>query len=86
MSTFEKHYTPAELAALWGCSTQTIHRMCTEMGGVFVINGPERMHKRGHRTFRIPASTAERMYKAHFAEPRYPTKTHNTDRRPNGRT
>jgi len=74
MSTFEKHYTPAELAALWGCSAKTVQRMCEKMGGVFVLGTPERMHKRPYKTYRIPASAAERMYKAHFAPPRYPVK------------
>jgi len=71
MSAFEQHYTPAELAAIWGCSAKTVQRLCEKMGGVFVINRPEQMHKRGHKTFRIPASTAERMYQAHFAPSRY---------------
>jgi len=70
-TTFEDHYTPAELAVKWKCSTKTVNRLCEKIGGVFVINRPAQINKRGYKTFRIPASTADRMFRAHFAPPRY---------------
>jgi predicted DNA-binding transcriptional regulator AlpA len=47
-------YTVAEVAAMTGFSRQTITRMFEREPGVIVIQRPETMHKRRHRTIRIP--------------------------------
>jgi hypothetical protein len=66
MTVNEQHYTPSELAKKWHLSTDTVRRLCERHGGILVIDRPERMHKRGYRTFRIPQSAAEEIYRIHF--------------------
>ena len=62
----EQHYSPSELAQKWHLSVSTVRRMFEKHGGVLVINRPEKMHKRGYRTIRIPKSVAEEIYRRHF--------------------
>jgi hypothetical protein len=62
----EPHYSPDELAELWHLSSNTVRRLCELEGGVFVIDRPERMHKRRHKTLRIPQSTAIKIYERCF--------------------
>ena len=64
---FERHYTPNELADLWHVAANTVRRWCEEAGGVLAIDRPEKMHKRGYKTLRIPESTATRIYAKYFA-------------------
>jgi hypothetical protein len=53
----DKHYTPAELAALWGVHPKTIRRLFRNEPGVLVAAaGRERV------TIRIPASVAVRVH------------------------
>jgi hypothetical protein len=59
---WEKHYTPAELAELWGFSDEFVRKLFRGQDGVVVVNRPEKMHKRGYVTLRIPKSVAERVY------------------------
>ena len=63
MDAFEKHYTAKELAELWGLSEATIRRMFHNEPGVLRIDRPEKLHKRGYTTLRIPASIAENFHK-----------------------
>ena len=60
--TGEKHYTPKELAELWGMSTDTIRRIFEGVPGVLKINRPEQLHKRGYRSLYIPASVAAEVH------------------------
>ncbi len=64
---FEKHYTPDQLAELWHVAANTVRRWCEESGGVLKIDRPERLHKRGYKSLRIPESTATRIYAMYFA-------------------
>lgn len=58
----EHHFKPDELAKLWGVSVNTIRRLFRDATGVLVIDRPEKMHKRGYRSMRIPESVAKRVY------------------------
>jgi hypothetical protein len=57
----EPHYTPEELGAAWHLSANTIRRMFENETGVLLITRPEKMHKRGYKTMRIPKTVADRV-------------------------
>jgi hypothetical protein len=63
----EQHYTPQELADRWSLSATKIRRMFESESDVLRIGEPSRRDgrqlKRAYYTMRIPASTAERVYK-----------------------
>jgi hypothetical protein len=50
-----------EAAELTGFSKQTITRLFENERGVLVIERPEKMHKRGYRSIRIPRHVYERF-------------------------
>ena len=54
-------YTIGEAAELTGLSPQTMTRMFEDEPGVIIIDRPEKMHKRRHRTIRIPRQVYERV-------------------------
>jgi hypothetical protein len=58
----ERHYTPSELGELWGMSSRFIRDLFRNEPGILIINRPERMHKRGYASIRIPQSVALRVY------------------------
>jgi hypothetical protein len=59
----EKHFTPSELAKLWGVSPDTIRRIFAAEVGTLVLRSPsKRKHARSYKTLRIPASVAARVY------------------------
>jgi hypothetical protein len=58
----EQHYSPAELAARWGFSSDFVRDLFRDEEGVIVIARPAKMHKRGYVTLRIPESVAERVH------------------------
>ena len=60
--TGEKHYTPKELAALWGMSSDTVRRIFEDVPGVLKIDRPEQLHKRAYRSIFIPASVAAEVH------------------------
>jgi predicted DNA-binding transcriptional regulator AlpA len=53
--------TIAEVAELTGFSRQTITRLFQAEKGVIVIEHPEKMHKRGYRSVRIPRAVFDRV-------------------------
>jgi len=58
----EKHYTPAELADLWGVSVQTIRDLFKSEDGVLKIGSDGTRNRRAYKTLRIPYSVAERVH------------------------
>jgi len=58
----EQHYSPMQLAKRWGFSDEFVRGLFRGEEGVILVNRPERMHKRGYVTMRIPESVAERVY------------------------
>ena len=66
-NSFEQHYKPEQLAKLWSLSATTIRRMFEKEPGVFVVDRPEKMHKRAYKTVRIPHSVALRVYQKYLS-------------------
>jgi hypothetical protein len=58
----EKHYSPQELAEMWGLSTNFIRNLFRLEPGVVVIDRPEARFKRAYSTIRIPISLAQRVH------------------------
>jgi hypothetical protein len=58
----EKHYTPAELAELWGVSVQTIREVFKDEEGVLKLGSNGTRTRRAYKTLRIPESVAERVH------------------------
>jgi hypothetical protein len=60
---FERHYTPQQLAELWGFEQTTIRRMFIDEPGVLKEGKQTRRDgKRPYVSLRIPASVAQRVY------------------------
>ena len=58
----EKHYTPDDLAGMWGVSVDSIRRIFREEPGVLKMGDKNPKHKRQYLTLRIPESVVERVY------------------------
>ena len=63
MSALEKHFSPTELAEVWGLSPDTIRNLFREQPGVLKIGRAEARFRRGYFTLRIPQSVVERVYR-----------------------
>ena len=61
-TTEEEHYTPAELAELWGVSVQTIRDLFKDEDGVLKLGSDGTRTRRAYKTLRIPHSVAERVH------------------------
>ena len=59
----ERHYTPAEISALWKIHVETVRRMFAHEPGVVVIQAPTRRGKREYRTLRILAGVLDRVHR-----------------------
>ncbi len=59
----ERHYSPAELAELWGLSSDTIRRLFEDEPGVVTIGERNPRSKRRYVTLRIPQSVAARVHR-----------------------
>jgi nucleotidyltransferase/DNA polymerase involved in DNA repair len=64
----DKHYTPDELAALWGVSAETIRNVFRQEPGVLRV-GQANGKKRKYILMRVPESVAERVHKRLSAVP-----------------
>lgn len=63
----ERHFTPHEIAVLWGLSESKIRRLFAAEPGVIRLGLPSRRVgrrlKRSYFTMRVPASVAERVHR-----------------------
>lgn len=59
----ERHYSPAELADLWGLSTDTIRKLFENEPGVIAIGDRNPRRKRRYITLRIPESVVARVHR-----------------------
>ncbi len=57
----DKALTVAEAAEITGFSRRTVIRMFENERGVLVVKRPEKMHKRGYRSIRIPRVVFDRV-------------------------
>ena len=59
----ERHYSPQDLALLWGLDVSTVRRMFQDEPGVLKIGRSNRRDgKRDYTTLRIPESVVRRVY------------------------
>jgi hypothetical protein len=59
----EKHYSPKELAALWGLSTDTVRRLFRAEGVLLIPSrNPRRSLRANYNTMLIPESVAKRVH------------------------
>ena len=58
----ERHYSIPEIAKLWKLSDDKVRLLFKDESGVMRIGAPERMHKRGYITLRIPESVLNRVH------------------------
>jgi hypothetical protein len=64
VSFAEKHYTPTELAVLWGLHGKTVRELFKAEQGVIVLgNTKTTRYRKAYTTLRIPASVAERVHR-----------------------
>lgn len=62
-TTFERHFTPRQLAELWLLHESTIRRIFLDEPGVLKYHGTaRRIGRRDYITLRIPESVAQRVY------------------------
>ena len=61
-AAIERHYSPEQLAELWGFSADTIRRLFEREPGVLVMERNVAGRRR-YRTLRIPESVAERVHR-----------------------
>lgn len=62
-AAFERHFSPQELADMWGFDPNTIRRMFIDEPGVLKIGKQARRDgKRSYVSVRIPASVAQRVH------------------------
>jgi len=59
----ERHYSPAEIAQLWGLSQDSVRRLFKNEPGVLAVSPRQCRGKRAYVTIRIPASVVERVYR-----------------------
>jgi hypothetical protein len=60
---FERHFTVAEVAALWELSHDAVRRLFRKEPGVVTFGTAIKGSKRRYTTMRIPESVLERVYK-----------------------
>ena len=58
----ERHYSPAQIAELWGLSPDKVRQIFSKEPGVLVIGGDGRARRR-YTVLRIPASVLERVHR-----------------------
>jgi hypothetical protein len=58
----ERHYAPAEVAALWNLNVETIRRLFQNEPGVMVLQAPVKRGRRPYKTIRIPQTVLERVH------------------------
>lgn len=62
-TAFEQHYTPDELAKLWGVSANTVRNLFRGELGVLEFGSDETRWSRKRKTMRIPESVAVRVHR-----------------------
>jgi hypothetical protein len=58
----ERHYTVAEIAAMWNLSKDAVRRMFQDEPGVLVLGARSSGRKRRYTTLRIPQSVLEKVH------------------------
>ncbi|HXN23345.1 MAG TPA: hypothetical protein VOA41_11450 [Candidatus Dormibacteraeota bacterium] len=59
-----RHFSPAEIAELWGLSVDSVRKIFENEPGVLVLGNPEpRRGKRSYTTLRVPVHVIERVHR-----------------------
>jgi predicted transcriptional regulator len=58
----EHHYSPTEIAELWGVSPATVRRLFQDQRGVIEFGSEETRFRRKRKTMRIPQSVVLRVH------------------------
>jgi len=59
----ERHYTVAEIAAMWSLSQDAIRKTFHEEPGVLAFGSSESKRRRKYTTLRIPESVVQRVHR-----------------------
>ena len=59
----QKHFSPTELAKIWGVSTETVRTIFRTEPGVLKLGKTGTNYRRGYVTLRIPQEVAERVHR-----------------------
>ena len=59
----EAHYSPQELAAVWGVSSKVIRQIFRQEEGVLKVGREGTRNRQSYWTLRIPESVAERVHR-----------------------
>jgi hypothetical protein len=59
----ERHWSPAQVAEIWGFGPETIRRIFQNEPGVVVMTKPAKKNRQQHRTIRIPQTVLERVHR-----------------------
>jgi hypothetical protein len=63
-SALARHFSPAEIADMWGLSVDSIRKIFEEEPGVLIFgNEQPRRGKRSYTTLRIPQPVVERVHR-----------------------
>ncbi len=78
----ERHYSPAQLAAMWNFSPAKIRQLLRDEQGVLRLQGlGPSAGKRTYTTYSVPASVAARIHQRLSDQPLKPTKAGRNPRR-----
>jgi hypothetical protein len=59
----ERHYTPQQVAEMWGLSDETVRKMFAEESGVLKVSASRLLRNTKRRiSLRIPASVLQRVH------------------------
>ena len=59
----QRHYTVAEVAAIWNLSKDAVRKIFQNEPGVLVLGGHSSSRKRRYTTLRIPQTVIERVHR-----------------------
>ena len=64
-AALEQHYSPAQVAKMWGISPETVRRMFRDEPGVLQVSYPRLLHRPVRKApvlMRIPQSALDRVH------------------------
>jgi len=62
-SSADRHYSVAEVSAMWNLSQDAVRKIFQNEPGVLVLGGQGSTHTRRYTTIRIPDSVLQRVYR-----------------------
>jgi hypothetical protein len=59
----EQHWSPAEIAGMWGVDAEIVRRLFKNEPGIIVFQTLAKKGKRPYKTIRIPQTVFDRVYR-----------------------